>query len=69
VCVCVCVCPSVRPSVQPSDSKEGVHPTFYPCSNIILPDIMVLLAKVVEMIGGFVFVLMGSDTFGPFLQT
>lgn len=30
---------------------------------------MVLLAKVVEMIGGFVFVLMGSDTFGPFLQT
>jgi len=52
-----------------SNSKAGVHPTFYPCSNITSLDIIVLSAKWVVMIVAFVCILMGFDTLGPFLQT
>jgi len=65
----VCVCVRMRVHASASNSKAGVQPTFYPCSNITLPDIIVLSAKWVVMIVAFVCMSMGFDTFRPFLQT
>jgi hypothetical protein len=69
MCVCVCVHAGARARALASNFKAGFHPTFYPCSNITLPDIIVLSTKWVVMIVAFVCMLMGFDTFGHFLRT